>query len=142
MCGSGVIRLVLFFEAVHWGQTRQCIDAVDFHRAGAAHAFAAGPPERQSRVDLVVDLDQRIEDHRPAVIAVDVEGVHRRVGVFRGPSNRPESSLTRSAGCGSAQCLPSPTFEFAGSVNSDIEASPCWVVTGRRGRPALDKNRN
>ena len=25
-----------------------------------------------------------------------------------------------SAGLGSGQCLPSPTFEFAGSVNSDI----------------------
>ena len=71
-----------FFEAVHWGETRQCVDPVDIHRAGAAHAFTAGPPERQGRVDLVVDLDQRIEDHRPAVIAVDVECVHRRVGVF------------------------------------------------------------
>jgi hypothetical protein len=47
------------------------------------HTPSARPPERQGRVDLVVDLDQRIEDHRPAVIAIDVEGVHRRIGVFR-----------------------------------------------------------
>src|ERR1700730_13847300 len=71
------------FEAVHWGQTRQCVDPVDIHRAGAAHPFPARPPESESRVDLVVDLDQGIENHRPAVIAIDVEGVHRRVGVLR-----------------------------------------------------------
>jgi hypothetical protein len=31
--------------------------------------------------------------------------------------------LTRSAGCASAQCLPLPTFEFGGRVNSDIETA-------------------
>src|ERR1700730_1416333 len=33
--------------------------------------------------------------------------------------------LTCAAGFGSAQCLPSPTLEFAGSVNSDIANPPC-----------------
>jgi hypothetical protein len=40
-------------------------------------------PKRQCRVDLVVDLDQRIKDHRPAVIAIYVERIHRRIGVLR-----------------------------------------------------------
>ena len=34
---------------------------VDVHRAGAADALAAGPPEGQCRVVLVLDLDQCIE---------------------------------------------------------------------------------
>src|SRR6266851_3333272 len=46
--------------------------------------------------------------------------------------------LTCSAGCASAQCLPSPTLEFAGSVNSDIENSPCpALVSAHSGRKAL-----
>src|SRR5260221_7366637 len=46
--------------------------------------------------------------------------------------------LTCSAGCASAQCLPSPTFEFAGSVNSDIGNSPCpALVSAHSGRKAL-----
>jgi hypothetical protein len=61
-----------FLQAVHGCETGQRVYPVDVHRAGAAHALAARPPKRQRRVDLVVDLDQGIEDHRPAVIAIDV----------------------------------------------------------------------
>src|SRR5260221_2074932 len=46
--------------------------------------------------------------------------------------------LTCSAGCASAQCLPSPTLEFAGRVNSDIGTSPCPAsVSAHSGRKAL-----
>src|SRR5690606_28222571 len=34
----------------------QGVGAVDVHRAGTADALAAGPAERQGRVDLVLDL--------------------------------------------------------------------------------------
>ena len=60
------------------------IDAVDVHRAGPADALAAGAAERQGRIDLVLDLDQRVENHRPAAVEVDVEAVHaRRLAGFR-----------------------------------------------------------
>jgi hypothetical protein len=42
------------------GQAGEVIAAVDVHRARAAHAFPARAPERQRRIDLVVDLDQGI----------------------------------------------------------------------------------
>jgi hypothetical protein len=42
------------------------VGAVDVHRAGAADALAAGAAEGQRRIDLVLDLDQRVEHHRPA----------------------------------------------------------------------------
>src|SRR4029077_6439839 len=72
-----------FLEAVDRGQAGEVIAAVDVHRARAAHPFAAGPPESQRRIDLVVDLDQGIEDHRSAVIAIDLERIHGRVGFLR-----------------------------------------------------------
>src|SRR6185437_14935438 len=55
------------------------VAAVQVHRARSADAFAAGSAEGQRRVDLVLDLDQRVEDHRPAVIEIDLEGVVTRV---------------------------------------------------------------
>ena len=55
------------------------IGAIDVHRATAAHAFAAGPAEGQGRIYLVLDLDQRVQDHRPALAQVDLEGVEARV---------------------------------------------------------------
>jgi hypothetical protein len=46
------------------------------HCAGAADPFPARSPEDQCRVNLVVDLDQGVKDHRPAVITIDVEPIH------------------------------------------------------------------
>src|SRR3546814_6021347 len=51
----------------------------DLHRAGTANPFAAGTAERQCRIDLVLDLDQRIEHHRPALVHVHLVGVHARI---------------------------------------------------------------
>jgi hypothetical protein len=56
----------------------QRVGAVDVHRAGAADAFAAGPAERQRRVDLVLDLDQRVENHRPAAAQIHLVGIDLR----------------------------------------------------------------
>src|SRR5690554_5404960 len=65
----------------------QGVGAVDVHRAGAADALAAGAAEGQRGVDLVLDLDQRIENHRPALVEVDLVGVGTRVFVVvRAPS--------------------------------------------------------
>ena len=57
----------------------QRVGAVDVHRARTADALAAGPAEGQGRVDLILDLDQRVQDHRPALVEVDLVGVGPRV---------------------------------------------------------------
>jgi hypothetical protein len=51
--------------------TGQRVGAVDIHRTGTAYALAAGAPEGERRIDLVLDLVQRVQDHRPAIIQVD-----------------------------------------------------------------------
>src|SRR5262249_5477638 len=55
------------------------IGGVDIHGAGPAHALAAGAAEGQGRVDVVLDPNERVENHRPAIVAVDVIGIHTRV---------------------------------------------------------------
>ena len=69
------------FDLVHAARAGERVDAVDVHRAGAADALAAGAPERQRRIDLRLYPDQRVEHHRPAVVAIDNESVDARVGV-------------------------------------------------------------
>ena len=50
----------------------QSVGAVDVHRAGAAHAFAAGAPEGQGRVHFVLDLEQGIQHHRATGGQIDL----------------------------------------------------------------------
>ena len=57
----------------------QRVGAVDVEGAGAADALAAGAPEGQRRVDLVLDLDEGVQDHRPAGLEIDLEAVEPRV---------------------------------------------------------------
>src|SRR5262249_27205883 len=45
----------------------------------AAHTLAAGAAEGERRVDLVLDLDERVQDHRPAALQVDRVGVDPRI---------------------------------------------------------------
>ena len=60
------------------------VHAVDVHRARAADALAAGAAEGERGVDLVLDFDQRVENHRPAGRQVHVVGVHARVEAVLG----------------------------------------------------------
>jgi len=50
--------------AVDPAQAGERVDAVNVHRARAADALAARAPERQRRVDLVLNLDQSVEHCR------------------------------------------------------------------------------
>src|SRR5690606_39504009 len=55
--------------------------------------------EGQRRVDLVLDLDQRVQDHRPALVEVDLVGVGARVlAVVRVPAVHPEGAHARRPG--------------------------------------------
>ena len=57
----------------------QPVGPVYGHGAGAAHALPAGTAERERRVDLALDPDQRIENHRPAIVEIDLEGIEPRI---------------------------------------------------------------
>jgi hypothetical protein len=57
------------------------IAAVDVHGTGAADALATGTPESQSGIDLVLDLDQRIQNHWPAVVDIDLVSID--AGILR-----------------------------------------------------------
>src|SRR3546814_7790156 len=50
----------------------------------SSYFLAARPPEGQGGVDLVLDLDQRVQDHRRAVVHVDLVGVETRVAALVG----------------------------------------------------------
>src|SRR5208282_5872746 len=78
--------------------TGQSVDPVDVHRARAAHAFAAGAAKGQGRVDLVLDLDQRVQDHWAAVVEIDLESVDDRgFTVVRVPAVDLEPTRPRGA---------------------------------------------
>ena len=46
------------------------------HGAGATDALPAGPPEGQAGVHLVLDLDQGVQDHRAAVVQINLVIFH------------------------------------------------------------------
>lgn len=67
-------------------QAGEAVAAVNVHRAGPADSLAAGPPEGEGRVDLVLDLDEGVEDHGAALLEVDLVVLELRLrGVVRGP---------------------------------------------------------
>jgi len=56
-------------------ETGQSVGAVDVHGATAADALAARPAEGQSRVQLVLNLDQTIQNHWTARVKVNFVGL-------------------------------------------------------------------
>jgi hypothetical protein len=66
-------------DLVHPVDAGERVDPVDVHGTRPADAFPAGAAEGQRRVDLVLDLDERVEDHRPAGVHVNEVGVDARV---------------------------------------------------------------
>src|ERR1019366_10385211 len=57
----------------------ESVFAVDVHGAGAAYSFAAGAAKSQRGVDLILDLDENIQDHGPAVIHIHFVAVQTRI---------------------------------------------------------------
>lgn len=52
---------------------------VNVHGAGAADSLSARATEGQGRVEFVLDLEDRVEDHRPALVHVDLVRLHVRL---------------------------------------------------------------
>src|SRR5262249_7488370 len=55
--------------------TSQRVGAIDVHRAGAADALTAGAAEGERWINGILNPDQCIENHRPAIIAVNIISV-------------------------------------------------------------------
>ena len=48
------------------------MSTIDVHGAGSANTLSAASSERQRWVDLVLDFDEGVEEHRSALVGVDV----------------------------------------------------------------------
>ncbi len=67
-------------ETTYLADARKRVDPSDVHCARSADALPAGPAEGQGGVDLVLDLDERVQDHGPALVEVHVVLLHAGLG--------------------------------------------------------------
>jgi len=52
-----------------------------FVQASVLAPSMARTAQRQRRIDLVLDIEQTIQNHRAAIVAIDIIGVDARIGV-------------------------------------------------------------
>ena len=64
---------------VDLANTGKSVGTLNVHGAGSADTLAAGATEGERRIDVILDPDQRVENHRPAIAGVDIIGVDMRV---------------------------------------------------------------
>ena len=55
------------------------ITTANIHRAGAANAFPARPAEGERRVDISLDIDQDVQNHRAAFVHIDKVRIPARI---------------------------------------------------------------
>jgi hypothetical protein len=67
-------------RVIHALGAGQGIEPVDIHRARAANALAAGAAQSQGGVDLVLDPEQAIQNHRATIVQIDEIGIDARIG--------------------------------------------------------------
>lgn len=72
-------------------QAGKSVLAVDVHSAATADAFTATSSEGQSRVELVLDSDKGIENHRSSL--VEVQSVGLKTGLLAGGIGVPSVDL-------------------------------------------------
>jgi hypothetical protein len=77
--GERVDLRVLALGAVDTAEACKRVLAIDVHRTRAANALAARAAEGKRRVDLVLDLDQRVEDHGPTLVQVNLVRLQNRL---------------------------------------------------------------
>ena len=70
------VDLDIALDAVDRERACKRIAAINIHRAGAADSLATRTAKCQRRVNLVLDLDQRVENHRPAVIHIHLVSIN------------------------------------------------------------------
>ena len=74
------IDLHIPFHVLAILRTRQRVGTINVHSARAADTLATRTAEGQGGIDLVLNFDQGIQDHRSAFIHVQFVGVH--AGIF------------------------------------------------------------
>ncbi len=74
------------FTSISVPDACQRVDAANVHGAGATNALPARTSECQSGVHLVLDLDQRVQDHWTALVQVHVVFLIRQ-NVMKGRQN-------------------------------------------------------
>lgn len=57
-------------------QASKGVDSVNVHRTATADALSATPAERQRRVNLVLDSDQRIQHHGASLVQIERVRLH------------------------------------------------------------------
>jgi len=62
----------VYISLWHWGQAGQVMSSVDVHGAGSANTFSAASSERQSWVNLILNLDKGIQEHGAAFLHVNI----------------------------------------------------------------------
>lgn len=68
-------------DVVHTLGAGKRVRAIDIHGAGTANAFTARTAQRQRRVDLVLDIEQTVQNHRTTIVTIDIIGIDTRIFV-------------------------------------------------------------
>ena len=50
------------------------VTAINVHRAGTTDTFTAGAAEGEGGVDLILDLNEGVKEHRTALLHIDIVG--------------------------------------------------------------------
>lgn len=61
------------------GERKRAPPTINVHGAGSADSLSARATEGQGRVEFVLDLEDRVEDHRSALVHVDLVRLHVRL---------------------------------------------------------------
>ena len=72
------VDLDLLIIGFYLCQAGEGVDPSDIHGTGATDSLPAGPPEGQAGVYLILDLHQRVQHHRPAVVQINLVILHLR----------------------------------------------------------------
>ena len=75
------VDFYITFDVAYGHGACQCVDAINVHCTGAANALAAGAPEGQGWIDFIFDLDHGVQNHRPAIVQVDLVVIYARIVV-------------------------------------------------------------
>ena len=69
-------------------QARERVDTIDVHSARPADTLSTRPSERQGRIDLVLNANERIQHHRTGLVQVERIRLHSRLrrGLIRIPA--------------------------------------------------------
>ncbi len=60
--GKRIDLSVLSLLPIYTAQARKSVLSIDIHSAGAANAFATRAPESEGRINLILNLDERVKN--------------------------------------------------------------------------------